>query len=110
MFIDLRPSDANGYTITETQPAGFIDGKDVLGTVNGVVAGDNSVNDVFTDVVLATPGSLGENYNFGERPPAGGTVSAGQTATIGFWQNKNGQALLRSLPAFDDTRMAPPRV
>ena len=67
------PSDAFGYTITETQPAEFIDGEDVLGTVNGVVTGDNSVNDVFSDVVLPAPGSLGENHNFGDarRPAAG---------------------------------------
>jgi hypothetical protein len=35
------------------------------------------------------------DYNFGER--SGGAVHAGQTATIGFWQNKNGQALIKSL-------------
>ena len=39
MFYPLRPSDAAGYTITETQPAGYVDGKDVLGTVNGVPVG-----------------------------------------------------------------------
>ena len=42
------------------------------------------------------------NYNFGERPEAGGRVSAGETATIGFWQNRNGQALIRSLPVFQN--------
>jgi hypothetical protein len=36
------------------------------------------------------------NYNFGERIE-GGQVHAGQTATIGFWQNKNGQNLVKSL-------------
>lgn len=102
MFIDLRPSDANGYTITETQPEGFVDGKDTVGTVNGVETGDKSVNDVFSGVVLRDPGSVGQNYNFGERPPTGGAVTAGQTATVGFWQNKNGQALLRSLPVFEN--------
>jgi hypothetical protein len=37
------------------------------------------------------------NYNFGERPAAGGAVQHGQTAAIGFWQNKNGQHLIQSL-------------
>ncbi len=35
------------------------------------------------------------DYNFGER--TGSAVRAGQTATIGYWQNKNGQALIKSL-------------
>jgi len=34
---------------------------------------------------------------------AGGGVAAGQTATIGFWQNNNGQALLRSLNGGSDS-------
>jgi len=93
-FFDLRPGD---YTLTETQPAGFEDGADALGTVNGLPTGDASVNDRFSGIVLVRPGAVAENYNFGERPAAGSTVSAGQTATIGFWQNKNGQRLINSL-------------
>ncbi len=65
--------------------------------VNGVVVGNASVNDTFSAVVLPRPGSLAENYNFGERPSADGDVTCGQTATIGFWQNKNGQNLIKSL-------------
>jgi len=94
MFYDLRPGE---YTISEVQPVGFEDGKDSLGTVNNTVTGDGSVNDLFSGVILPEPGSVAENYNFGERPLAGGEVAAGQTATIGFWQNKNGQDLIRSL-------------
>ena len=94
MFYGLRPGD---YAITEIQPTGFEDGTDTLGTVNGAPAGDNPVNDVFSGVILPEPGSVAENYNFGERPLPGSEVTAGQTATIGFWQNKNGQALLESL-------------
>ena len=90
----LRPGD---YTLTETQPAAYVDGKDSLGTVNGVVTGDASVSDQFSGIILPHPGSDGVNYNFGERPAAGGQVSTGQTATIGFWQNKNGQALINAL-------------
>jgi SdrD B-like domain len=95
-FVNLRPSDANGYTLSEDQPAGFADGKDSLGTVNGVPTGTPG-NDVFSHVVLALPGADGLNYDFGERPPAGPQVHTGQTATIGFWQNTNGQSLIRSL-------------
>jgi hypothetical protein len=42
-------------------------------------------------------GVNGLNYNFGEQPPGGGGVQHGQTATIGFWNNKNGQALILAL-------------
>ena len=93
MFYDLHPGV---YTISEIQPVGFEDGKDALGTVNDTPAGDGSVNDTFSSVEL-TENSVAENYNFGERPLAGSEVTAGQTATIGFWQNKNGQNLIRSL-------------
>jgi hypothetical protein len=96
-FLDLRPSAASGYSIRELQPLGYADGKDVLGTVNGTIVGDASINDMFAGVVFPRPASLGENYNFGERQPSEGGVEQGQTATIGFWQNKNGQSLIRSL-------------
>ena len=96
-FSDLRPSNAAGYSIRELQPAGYLEGLDVLGTVNGVTVGNASVNDIFSGVVLPRPGSFAENYNFGERPTADGGVTAGQTATIGFWQNNNGQNLIKAL-------------
>jgi hypothetical protein len=96
VFIDLRPSGPNGYTITETQPPGYAEGTLSVGTVNGVPVG-SAGPDRFAGVVMAAPGSTAENYNFAERPLAGGAVSGGQTATIGFWQNTNGQALVQSL-------------
>jgi hypothetical protein len=111
-FIDLRPGT---YTITETQPTtlgglptSFIDGQDVLGEVvehepptppvvlgfDGVV--DPNGNDAFSGIELVA-GSQGVNYNFGERMDGGQLPGDGVTATIGFWQNKNGQALIESL-------------
>jgi hypothetical protein len=96
-FLDLRPSNAAGYTLTEMQPVNYADGVDVLGMVNGVVSGSNSADDVFSQIGMSQPGSDAINYNFAERPVLNGTVGAGRTATIGFWQNKNGQALIRSL-------------
>jgi hypothetical protein len=96
-FIDLRPSNATGYTLHEMQPAGFVDGLDTLGQVNGVTVGNGSVNDTFSAIVLPHPNSLAENYNFGERPASDGAVTAGQTATIGYWQNTNGQNLIKAL-------------
>lgn len=81
---DLRPGT---YAITETQPAGLIDGKDTIGSQGGTTS-----NDQFTNVVLNF-GVNGVNNNFGEFGPY---VYTGQTATIGYWQNNNGQALINS--------------
>ena len=97
-FTDLRPGN---YTITETQPAGYADGTDSVGTINEVAVGVLG-NDVISDIELPT-GADGMNYNFAERPEAESTVVSGQTATIGFWQNKNGQALIKSLNGGGDS-------
>ena len=102
-FDGLRPGN---YTLSETQPAGYPDGRDVPGTVNGVPIGDATVNDQFSGVILPGPGAVGENYNFGERPPADGQLQSGQTAGIGFWHNKHGQALIKSMNgAATETRL-----
>ena len=84
----LRPGN---YTIKETQPSNFNDGVDSLGTAGGLVGVD-----AFSGISI-NQGIDGMNYNFGERPLAGTAVASGQTATIGFWQNKNGQALIKAL-------------
>lgn len=102
LFDDLRPGT---YSIREIQPAGYNDGQDVLGTVNGVAAGSNAGNDLFGDVVLSQPDSVAVNYNFGERPTATGTVGKNQTASIGFWHNKHGQELIRSLNGSPDSTL-----
>ena len=61
-FAQLRPGT---YTITETQPAAYLDGKDTQGTPGGGTAG----NDVFSNIALAQNVN-GQNNNFGEIPPA----------------------------------------
>jgi hypothetical protein len=88
IFLNLRPGV---YAVSETQPAGYLDGQDVVGTAGGVLA-----NDSVSEIALAS-GVDAYNYNFGERPQTGAALTAGQTATIGFWQNKNGQNLIKSL-------------
>ena len=42
LFPDLRPSDATGYTITETQPAGLLDGIDTAGSLGGDATSERS--------------------------------------------------------------------
>ena len=88
--------EAGTYTVMELQPTGFLDGMDVVGEIDGSPVGDNSINDKITDIVLPED-TAGDGYNFGERPEDGGVVTGGQTATIGYWQNKNGQRLIKSL-------------
>jgi hypothetical protein len=89
VFLNLYPGT---YTLAETQPAGYLQGIDSVGTAGGSL----SATDQFS--VALGVGVNGLNYNYGEQPPAGGSVQHGQTAGIGFWNNKNGQALIKALP------------
>ncbi|MFV2070918.1 MAG: Calx-beta domain-containing protein, partial [Pirellulales bacterium] len=56
---------AGTYTVTETQPKAFLDGVDVLGTVDATEMGTIG-NDVFSGLVLA-PGQQAVDYDFAER-------------------------------------------
>jgi hypothetical protein len=80
-FPNLLPGN---YYITETQPAGYTQGIDTIGTAGGSL----SATDQFSVALGIGVDCL--NYNFGEQPAAGGSVQHGQTAGIGFWNNKNG--------------------
>lgn len=86
------------YTVTETQPTAYKDGKDSLGTVDGNTDGTLG-NDVFSNVLISGGNQTGINYNFGEinNTPTAPSLDCNMTATIGFWQNKNGQALIKCL-------------
>jgi probable HAF family extracellular repeat protein len=95
VFLNLKPGQ---YTITESQPAGYTQGINSVGTGGGTVSGDQ-----FTVSLSAGLNAL--NYNFGERPAATGAVHSGQTAGIGFWNNKNGQALIKSLNGGNGTEL-----
>ncbi|MGQ9829265.1 MAG: SdrD B-like domain-containing protein, partial [Roseiflexus sp.] len=62
-FDNLRPGT---YTVIETQPGGYLDGRDTAGTPGD---GTTTVNDRITDITL-TPGMTSPNNNFGELRPA----------------------------------------
>jgi hypothetical protein len=79
------------YTITETQPAAYSDGKDTLGNKAGTQA-----NDKFSAVNL-TAGAVATGYNFGEQPALGSAVAGNQTQTIAWWNDSSGQALVKAL-------------
>ena len=74
-FGTLRPGN---YTISETQPVGFLDGKDTIGTPGGT-----SGNDVFSNIVL-TEGTNGSNNTFGEH------VASALTGSVFVDLNANG--------------------
>ncbi len=91
-FTGLLPSDSAGYTLKETQPAGYLDGLETVGTINGLIVGSVSITgDSLVGVVLPGCNNDGVNYNFGEHG-----IFHGLTATIGFWHNANGQSLIKS--------------
>ncbi|MCI0685450.1 MAG: carboxypeptidase regulatory-like domain-containing protein, partial [Gemmataceae bacterium] len=60
-FTNLRPGS---YQLSETQPSGYLDGKDAIGTQGGFAG-----NDQLTNIALAQ-GTNGEHNNFGELPAA----------------------------------------
>ena len=66
-FDNLRPG---AYTLSESQPGGYFDGRDALGTQGGTLG-----NDVIADFALM-PGENGNGNLFGELPPGSlaGTV------------------------------------
>lgn len=88
-FNGLQPGT---YSIAESQPANYLDGKDTLGSLGGKSLG----NDLLSKIALNFAQN-GTNYNFGERLTTGSPLTSGRTATIGFWNNSNGQRLIKSL-------------
>ena len=65
------PLLAGTYDVVETQPAGYLQGTNTVGTVNGVTVGMlTSIPDVIASIALA-PGQDSINNNFGEVLPVG---------------------------------------
>ncbi|MCA9059546.1 MAG: hypothetical protein KDA85_13660, partial [Planctomycetaceae bacterium] len=77
---------AASYRIRELQPSGVTDGEEQLGSLGGTVV----ANDVMQLSVLDEDAA---HYNFAEH---GQQVTSGDTASIGFWQNRHGQELIAS--------------
>jgi hypothetical protein len=88
---NLLPSNSTGYTVTVTPPSGFVIGNSTPGTLNGVALGTDVVDGTVGNVVLPGCNNQAVTYQFGEHG-----ILHGLTATIGFWHNKNGQALINS--------------
>jgi hypothetical protein len=83
------------YHIRQTQPTGVDDGAAILGDANGNgTTGEAIDGSVISsnEMELTLTGIDASDYDFTE---VGQAVQAGNTATIGFWQNKNGQGLIK---------------
>ena len=57
------------YSVFEHQPAGYDQGMDMLGTVNGVTVGEHNTDNLLSDVTLGS-GAAGIHYDFCEYIPA----------------------------------------
>lgn len=61
-FTNLQPGT---YTVTETQPAGFSDGGESRGTIDGTLTGDDAADDVVSAITLGS-GDDSINNDFDE--------------------------------------------
>lgn len=82
---------AGTYTITETQPIAYSDGKETLGNKGGSVGSDK-----FTGVNLAA-GNSGTGYLFGEQQVLGTAAAGNQTQSATWWNSTTGQNLIKAV-------------
>jgi uncharacterized repeat protein (TIGR01451 family) len=87
-FVNLLTPNGTGYSVTETQPTGYIDGQTTIAGGNSGTAGStkpvaSGATDVISGIALTAGASIA-NYNFGELPI--GTVSG----TVFADENDNG--------------------
>ena len=64
-FANVRASNGSGYTITETQPAGYLNGLDSAGSPAGNITTIN-----VTSAIVVTNAATDTGYNFGEVTPS----------------------------------------
>jgi len=74
-FGNLRPGT---YAVTETQPGGFTDGSETVGSAGG----SNAVNDVLGGIIIGS-GNNAAGYNFGEISPFAPTKTIVSTSNSG---------------------------
>ena len=65
VFVQVPASDLTGYTLTETQPANYLEGEASAGTLGGVVDSTNEISGLVYDPIVGA-----SDYDFGEIVPA----------------------------------------
>jgi len=83
-FILFEDLDPGTYQLHQQQPTGVSDGAEILGSLGGTIVANDTMQ-----LTLAREDA--SDYDFAE---LGQELTSGDTATIGFWQNKHGQALI----------------
>ena len=68
-FTELLPSNGSGYTVTETQPSSYVQGKDTTGTLGGSLTSQTTTQDVVSGIVVGN-NVTGTGYIFAELDPA----------------------------------------
>ena len=68
-FTNLGPSNGSGYTITEAQPNGYVQGTDTPGSpTDGTISSQTSTQDIVSGVIVDTGNTL-TGFNFAELSP-----------------------------------------
>jgi uncharacterized protein (DUF2141 family) len=83
-FSNLLPGS---YTLSQTPPNAYTQSGDIPGNFATAAGAQITVALPYCENI-----SVGDNFGDTQPPP----VSGGQFATIGFWHNKNGQAVINS--------------
>ncbi len=97
LFRNLPASSPGGYTITQTQPEGWLDGIESAGTAGGDVS-DNQIS----NIVLAA-GIHAQDYLFGEQQPDILPVLGSLSGTVYIDINGNGLQESDDLPVENNT-------
>ena len=89
-FTNLRPGT---YTLAEGRVSGYSQGYNSVGTAGGSLSGTDKIG----CITLSACDNDGYNYNFGEYTSyCSSPTASGVSASVGYWQNKAGQALINA--------------
>ena len=95
-FSGMPFSNSAGYSVSVTPPSGYSASAATVGAVNSQADGTatTSPEGVQSIVLAGSTQTTGTGYNLGLTKSV--PVAAGEFATIGFWRNSNGQAVIKS--------------
>jgi hypothetical protein len=107
VVVSLRGADMNGQPVNESTTSlasgyycfdNLLPGNYTVTFVSGGTLTSGSPNHYDVGFpAIGTGGATSSTNNFALAPASGDQLKRGQTAGIGFWQNKNGQALIKKM-------------